>query len=113
MRAENTSSKSKTSFYIYDDLKMKMASLIPAGKQTEFINNSIKEILERIEKEKEKKELLAAIKSIKKVTRKTTARQTLEKSRKERDKILLGSATDKKSKTATQSKTSNHEKIRN
>lgn len=104
MRAENMSSKSKTSFYIYDDLKIKMAHLIPAGKQTEFVNNSIKETLERIEQEKEKNELLAAIKSIKKVTRKTTARQTLEKLRRERDKVLLGSTTKKKTKITTKSK---------
>lgn len=80
----------KTSIYLRDVIKNKIQLLIPSGKQTEFINDSLQEILERIEKEKNKQDFLNAVKTIKKVKRKTTARQTLEKLRKERDEVLLG-----------------------
>ena len=89
MKIKNTLTKSKTSFYIYDHLKAKMAVLIPSGKQGEFINDSLQEILKRIEKEKMKALLLKELDSIKPVKRKGTARQALEKSRKERYETLL------------------------
>ncbi len=90
MRTENLIHKSKTSFYIYDSLKIKMAQFIPSGRQTDFINNSLKISLESIEREAAKTELLAALKTIKKVKRKTTARETLEKLREKRNEVLLG-----------------------
>lgn len=96
MRTETDFSKSKTSFYIYDFLKAKMAYLVPAGKQTELVNNALQDTLEKIEKQKATEEFLIALKSIKKVKRKTTARQTLEKLREERDLVLLGSKANQK-----------------
>ena len=91
MKAKNlATSSTKTSIYLRDAIKNKIHLLIPSGKQTEFINDALQEILEKIEKEKNKQEFLGALKSIKKVKSKTTARQTLEKLRKQRDKVLLG-----------------------
>ncbi len=89
MRSLEKHPKTKTSFYIYDDLKAKMAKLVPSGKQTEFVNDSLQEILERMEKGKAKTLALQELDAIKPVKRKGTARQALEKSREERNKSLL------------------------
>ncbi len=80
---------SKTSLYLRDDLKARIHKLTTHIKQTEFINRSIQEKLEKEEKEMNKKEFLKLLHSIKPVKRKYTARQTLEKLRKERTKQLL------------------------
>ncbi len=99
MKVKNSATTStKTSIYLRDTVKNKIHLLIPTGKQTEFINDALQEILEKIEKEKNKQEFLALIKSIKPVKSKTTARQTLEKLRRERNKKLLSNPKPTKTK---------------
>jgi len=89
MRATNITTKTKTSFYINDNLRARMTKLVLPGRQTEFLNNLIEEGLDRMEKEKNKAKLLKIIDSIKPVKRKETARETLEKIRKEREKEIM------------------------
>jgi len=79
-------SKTKTSFYIHDDIKERMMRLVPAGKQTEFVNGSLQTVLDAAEREKAKQSLIKILDSIKPVKRKETARQVIERSRRERDK---------------------------
>ncbi len=80
----------KTSLYLRDDLKEKIHKLAPKQKQSDFINQTLENTLKNLEKEMIKQELLKDLKSIKKIKSKTTAKQTLEKLRKQREKVLLG-----------------------
>jgi len=82
--------KKKTSFYIDIEVLEKMAKLVATGKQSTFVCDLVKEKLEEIEKEKSRQKVLKMLAEIKPVKRKgLSARKTLEKLRKEREKELL------------------------
>lgn len=88
MKSERVA-RTKTSFYLNDDLRVRMSKLTLPGNQTQFINNLIEEGIERLEREKKRKKLLKILDSIKPVKSKETARKTLEKIRNEREKEIM------------------------
>ena len=90
MKTKKISTKEKASFYISKDLVRRMKPFLIKTKKTDFINESIEEKLNHLEKEKAKKELLDFLRSIKRVKIKEPVLQIIHEAREERMKKLLG-----------------------
>lgn len=88
MRTDNHT-YTKTSIYLRDDIKEAISNLNSHGNQTSFINETLAQALENIEREILRQDLLKSLKAIKPVRRKETARQTLERLRKEREEQIF------------------------
>ncbi len=82
--------KFKTSFYIDSDLAKKIVKLTKNSTQTQFINESIRQRIEQIEKEKSRKELLNFMHSIKPIKMKKTSLELVHEAREQRMKTILG-----------------------
>lgn len=72
-----------------DSLRKEIAKFVPARKQGEFLHNAAMTMLEQLKEDKARMEFIKKLNEIKPVKRKMTARQTLEKLRKQREKQIL------------------------
>lgn len=90
MKSTKISSKEKASFYINKDLVKRMKPFLVKTKKTDFINESIEEKIEKLEKEKSKKEVLNFLHSIKPIKIKKPALDIIHEAREERMQKVIG-----------------------